>query len=81
MKHTEQEMEIIVGQLELEADAKNGLVDTAVLVPADVNDTLDAETKQHLIDYRNDCINVLDAAHTTTPVAHHKVKHAVKKYK
>ncbi len=68
-------------QRELENEAKKGLTDTAVLVPTDVNDTLDAETQSELIKYRNDCINVLDAAHTTKPDAHHKVKHAVKKYK
>ena len=68
-------------QRALEAEAKKGLTDTAVLVPTDVNDTLDAETQQHLVDYRASCINVLDAAHTTKPDAHHKVKTAVKKYK
>jgi len=68
-------------QQELETEARRGLSDTAVLVPTDINSALDIETQTELTAYRNDCIAVLDAAHTNTPVAHHKVKHAVKKYK
>ncbi len=68
-------------QAELENEARRGLTDTAVLVPTDVNSTLDMEAQRELTKYRNDCINVLDAAHTTIPEVHHKVKIAIGKYK
>jgi len=68
-------------QQALENEARRGLADTAVLIPTDVHSALDAETQAHLATYRNDCITLLDAAHTTKPVAHHKVKTALKKYK
>ena len=70
-----------IAQAELESEARRGLDDTAVLMPTDVNDTLDAETQAHLVTFRNDCIAVLEETHTNKPVAHHKVKSATKKYK
>ena len=54
-------------QRELEQEAKKGLIDTAVLTPSDVNDTLDTHTQDELVKYRNDCIAILDGASTTKP--------------
>ena len=56
-----------MAQAELEAEAKNGLKDTSVLTPPDVNGSLDTHTQDELVKYRNDCIAILDGASTTKP--------------